>query len=278
MHGACSADAIWIEEFSQIETTLWAQFNKPVNIQWLLTGDFNQFPPFFDSWHGAAVHENAFRDSSFFHYLAGGQRLTLTQGFRSDMDLFNFYSSLIAGGSRFTQPLAEVLEAARALCRFEGPAANNLVISHRKRVLLNRQLNKAFLPADTTPVFIRCKPKAGQTCAAQNMFLWPGILLLGCVQATKRGIRNNVLYRVLALGEATATLAPAEGSGGSLELSFEQVASWLRLSFCRTYASCQGWEAEDSLRLHDTTNPHFTRRHLFVAMSRAKACSKLSIT
>ena len=259
-------------------SSIWAQFNKPEGMQWLLTGDFNQFPPFFDSWHGAAVHENAFRDSSFFHYLAGGNRLTLSEGFRSDMELFNFHSSLISGGQRFLEPLPQVLEAARALCGFEGPARNNLVISHRRRVLLNRQLNKAFLPPDITPLFIRCKVKPGQTCVAQNMFIWPGIQLLGCVQATKRGVKNNVLYEVLAIGEDTVTLETTESEGGTLELSLAQLSMWTRLSFARTYASCQGWECEDSLRLHDTGNPHFTRRHLFVAMSRAKECSKLAIT
>ena len=277
MHGACSADTIWIEEFSQIETALWAQFNKPEGLQWILSGDLNQFAAFFDSWNGAPVHENAFRDSSFFHYLAGGTRLTLTEGHRSDMDLFNFYSSLIAGGERFLQPLPEVLEAARALCTFEGPALNNLVISHRRRVLLNRQLNKAFLPEDVTPVFIRCKPKRGQTCVSQNMFIWPGMELLGCVQATRKSIRNNVLYQVQAIGEDTVTVTQAESEGHPVELTLSQVSEWLRLSFARTYASVQGTEFEGSLRLHDTTNPHFTRRHLFVAMSRAKECSKLAI-
>ena len=193
------------------------------------------------------------------------------------MELFNFYSSLISGGQRFLEPLPQVLEAARALCSFEGPARNNLVISHRRRVMLNRQLNKVFLPPGVTPTFIRCKIKPGQTCVAQNMFIWPGILLLGCVQATKRGVRNNVLYRVSALGEGTATLTPAESEGGALELTLEQVASWTRLSYARTYASCQGWECEESLRLHDTGNPHFSLRHLFVAMSRARECTMLAI-
>ena len=277
VHGACAADVLWIEEMSQIETSLWTQFNKPESIQWLLNGDFNQFPAIFDSWHGASVHEEAFRRSSFFHYLAGGNRLTLTEGHRSDMALFDFYSSLIAGGERFSQPLAEVLQAARALTGFGGPARHNLCISHRRRILLNRQLNKAFLPDGVAPTFVRAKPKKGQMCAAQSLFIWPGIELLGCVQATRKGIRNNVLYQVLAIGEGTATLAPAEGEGNPIELTLPQVGEWLRLSFSRTYASIQGTEFGESLRLHDTTNPHFSMRHLFVALSRGRECGKISI-
>ena len=143
--------------------------------------------------------------------------------------------------------------------------------------MLNRQLNKAFLPDGVVPTFVRAKPKKGQMCAAQSLFLWPNIELLGCVQATRKGIRNNVLYRVTALGEESATLVPAQGEGDSIELAYPQVAEWLRLSFAQTYASVQGTEFSDTLRLHDTSNPHFTLRHLFVAMSRAKECSKLAI-
>ena len=277
LHGACSAEVIWVEEISQIETCIWAQLNKPPGIQWLLSGDFAQFPPFFDSWHGAAVHEEAFQRSSFFHCLAGGNMLRLTEGHRSDMELFNFYSSLIEGGQRFTQPLAQVLEAARAITGFEGPALKNLCISHRRRIILNRQLNKAFLPEDVVPRFVRARLKKGQMCAAQSMFLWPGIELLGCVQASRKGIRNNVLYTVTSLGEDVATVTPAEGEGDAIELAYPQVADFLRLSFAQTYASCQGTEFPGTLRLHDTANPHFTLRHLFVAMSRGKELSKLAI-
>ena len=96
LHGALVTKAIWVEEFSQGETTLWAQLSKPEGLQFLLSGDFNQMPPFFDSWVGTPVHEAAFEGNSSFHYLAGSNRLTLTEGLRSDMQLFNFYSSLIA--------------------------------------------------------------------------------------------------------------------------------------------------------------------------------------
>ena len=41
------------------------------------------------------------------------------------------------------------------------------------------------------------------------------------------------------------------------------------LSFAQTYASCQGTDFEGKLRLHDTTHKFFTRRHLFVGLSRA---------
>ena len=146
----------------------------------------------------------AFQSSSLFHHLAGGNTLTLTEGHRSDMGLFNFHSSLIAGGERFAQPVAEVLESARAITGFEDLARHNLCISHNlaRRILLNQQLNKAFLPEGVTPTFIRAEPKKGQMCAAQSLFIWPGIAL--------HGVRNNVLYRVTEIEEDTVIVVPAE--------------------------------------------------------------------
>jgi hypothetical protein len=278
LHGGMRANVVFIDEVSQIETALWAQLNKVQGVQWLIAGDFNQMPPFFDTFRGSQVHEEALAKSSFFKDLAGCNRLTLTEGHRSDMVLFDFYSSLIPGGARFAQPLPIVLEAARTLCSFEGPARHNLVISHRRRIRLNRELNKTFIPVGVTPRFVRASPKRGQLCSAQNLWLWPGVELLGCVQASRKGIGNNVLYRVTALGEDHATLEPAEGPGEGIELTYPQVADWLRLSFAQTYASVQGTEFSDSLRLHDTVHAHFSMRLLFVAMSRGKQCAKLAIS
>jgi hypothetical protein len=66
--------------------------------------------------------------------------------------------------------------------------------------------------------------------------------------------------------------------GTTFELTFSQIADWMRLSFAQTYASCQGTEFDAPLRLHDTTHVHFSLRHLFVAMSRAKERINLDIT
>ncbi len=63
-----------------------------------------------------------------------------------------------------------------------------------------------------------------------------------------------------------------------IKLTYEQVASLLRLSFARTYASVQGTEFDDTLRLHDVTNKHFTMRHLFVALSRARDRGKIDVS
>ena len=63
---------------------------------------------------------------------------------RSDAELFDFYSSLIAGGSRFE--LVVAVREAKELLTYDGPAEHNLVISHQKRIKLNRELNQQLAP------------------------------------------------------------------------------------------------------------------------------------
>jgi hypothetical protein len=85
--------------------------------------------------------------------------------------------------------------------------------------------------------------------------------------------RNGCLYTVESIDREAKTLT-LEGVGS---LSFEQVKVWLRLSYAQTYASCQGTEFADSLRLWDCAHRHFSRRHLFVGLSRARQNAQVSL-
>ncbi len=184
------------------------------------------------------------------------------------MVLFAYYSSLIAGGTRFHQSIADVLAEARRMFP-EAPARHNLVISHRKRVAINRQMNNANVGQGA--VFLKASPTHGQNNATQSMWLWPGLEVLGVCSAVKKGIRTNCLYTISHVSPESITLE------GGLSLTHVQALTWLRLSYARTYASMQGTEFSESIRLYDTSNPHFTHRHLFVAVSRAMAGAVISI-
>ena len=129
--------------------------------------------------------------------MSSGNRLVLAECKRSDAKLYGFYASIIPGGSRFSEPLPAVLAAAKGKFNFEGPARWNLCISPRKRVQLNAQLNVLFKPEGA--VFIPVKRKRPGSLA-QNMWIWPGIQLLGCV-SEKKGVRNPVLYEVAEVAD-----------------------------------------------------------------------------
>ena len=272
MYHGIVADCIWVDEISQLEHSLWCELNK-LKKQFLLSGDFNQFGPIFDSHRGTEITSDAFEKSRFLHLMAGGNRLILTECRRSETQLFNFYSSLIHGGSRWFTPLAEVLQKAREEFHFSGSATHNLVISHVKRVKINRELNNHFKPEAAR--FVAQKAEKGQLCKAQNMWIWAGLELLGCSQASKKGLRNNVGYVVQSWDE-DGIVVQRKGKEDTISLTFPQM-SLLRLSYAQTYASCQGTEYDEPLRLHDTENKNFTKKHLFVALSRAKRSDMIDL-
>ena len=87
---------------------------------------------------------------------------------------------------------------------------------------------------------------------------------------------KNDLRSVTKTAEAAQTQG-GEGGSETLSLSFGQVATLLRLTFARTYASVQGQEFSESLALHDTRSKHFTRTHLYVALSRAKHADQIAV-
>ena len=128
-------------------------------------------------------------------------------------------------------------------------------------------------------IFIRVDAQSRMN-QAQNFWLWEGLELLGCCAAPKRQIQIGVMYIVEKIENERIFLNRGDYSGrnGSFELSLQQLKKHMRLSFAQTYASCQGTEFASTLTLHDTDSPYFTRKHLFVGLSRAKASSAVHVT
>ena len=268
LNGACSADVLWLEEAFQTECTLMTQLAKlPSRVSFILTGDPHQFGPVHSHWRGCPVPAGAFERSSMYHAMAQGNRLRLTTCRRSDEILFDYYSSLIAGGSRFELPLSQVIAEARERFRFEGPARHNLCISHKQRRRLNRDVGQALRPRGA--VYLRAN-----ATTSESTWVWPGFPLVGATSSARTRILNNVTYLVEAVQPDGVVLE------GGRKLTFQQVVAWLRPAWARTYASIQGTEfpGDESLRLWDTRNPHFTMRHLYVACSRAKASGQIHVT
>jgi hypothetical protein len=196
--------------------------------------------------------------------------VTLTTCRRSDVELFAFYSSIIAGGSRYELTLPELVRQAKATFTSGSSARFNLVISHQRRLRINRELNQQEAPPGA--VRLEVTGKASQGNGAQTMLLWPGLQLIGSVSAEKKGVRNGCLYTVAAVGDGKVSLAGLEAV-----FTYEQVKLWLRLSYAQTYASCQGTEFDGTLVLWDVAHRFFTKRHLFVGLSRAKFAAAVGV-
>jgi hypothetical protein len=207
--------------------------------------------------------ENAFEKSNLLPRMAGGNRLTLMDCKRSDSQLFDFYTRLIPGGDLYEQPIQDAVKLARQQFTYVGICDLNLTLSHRKRIAINRKVNLHKKPGDA--VFLPCpKLKRLSQNAPQEMFIWKGLELLGCVPIGKYGVRNGVAYVIERITDDTVHFE------GAISLTKEDTVQMMRLAHAMTYASVQGRETDGTLSLHDCSSPHMTLKHLYVALSRAK--------
>ena len=135
---------------------------------------------------------------------------------------------------------------------------------------LNKRCNLHFRPEGA--VYLPCPlQKRVALNAPQPMWVWVGQKLFGCLPLERQGIRNGVEYTVSAVDTTSVTLANGP------TLTHEQAVAWLRLPYAMTYASVQGRETEGTLGLHDCDSGHFTWRHLYVGLSRAKRASGVRV-
>ena len=205
--------------------------------------------------------DGALQQSDLVRDLAGSNRFTLTENKRSDQMLYDFYTSLSA------RPLADALEEARM--RFpvtsETPDVT-LVISHGRRRYLNGKRNISEMQTDA--VYFRA-PETGATGnGPQNMFLWPGLRIVGGGGALKKGV-----FATIESISADSDVVLDNG----IKLTASQASRSIRLCYALTYASCQGLTLEGRVRLDCTSSKFFSWRHLYVGSSRATAHHLLEV-
>ena len=227
----------------------------------------------FDSWRGCSVPEEKLEQSRFLWRICSGNVLRLTECMRSDAELFSFFSQLIFGGTLYQQGLQEALRQAREKFNYQGVCENNFVLSHARRIRLNREVAQKLAPREGT-LILRAQPRKGETMSQQTMTIWEGCPLLGCCQSVKKGIRNGLRYQVINIQEEHVVL---EREGQETRLTYDEVKLYTRMAWARTIASVQGDEVTGSLRIWDTQSKHFTMRHLYVSLSRARDATLVSV-
>jgi energy-coupling factor transporter ATP-binding protein EcfA2 len=302
---------ILIDEASEIPLSMWTELAQwyLLGVRFVIIGDFDgQFLPMFDRW-GEAMAKNDIQTSLFFHSLCEGTHVHFTQYRRGDESarpLFDFYCSLYQRLKLQNQRAMLDASLEEAKERFKAcPVIPDVTLcaSHYKRRLLNHAVNMTLARQEDKTLFIPCtKTKAlGVTMVPQDMTIWKGLELLGCIhQSNSKTVINGVLYVVQDWDERFVYLNvheryqtqpdddsdeepepedqdddavedPAEGDVPTdLKLSHENVSKWLRLTHVRCYGSIQGCTMEKQhILLMDTHSRHFTLRHLIVGVSRA---------
>lgn len=266
--GSFGADVLWIDEISMLDVALLQElchlsFRQPP-VQFILSGDFNQYDPFFNCFAGEPVRES-FEHSQLLRDLSGGNVLRMTACRRSDAQLFDFYSKLVEGAELHGR-LGESLQLARSLFRPELAtgflsgtiAPTNLVISHRKRVELNRLCNRADAASRDNCVSFEVKAEISGPNKNQDAKFWPGMVVVAC--SSGRKVRNGNAYEILEIDENEVHLK-RRGTDCEIVLSGTEFFKSMRLAYAVTYASAQGLTLEGLVELHDTDHVHFTQKN-----------------
>ena len=122
-------------------------------------------------------------------------------------------------------------------------------------------MNLKLLVEHPEAVFVRM-PKdfpAGTANKPQDMYLWPGIILMAKVPSEDRKLKHGFRYKVLNIGEFFIEVIKLDkddaGSGDSFVLPKPEVASKLRLTHAITYFSSQARTITGSCLLYTSPSP-----------------------
>jgi hypothetical protein len=266
--GSFRSDWLVVDEIGQLDVVCLNHLQKlkHMGVKFLCLGCFHQFGPIGGhTWAGKQLPEDCVEKSKLLQILCDNNRICLTEPRRSDTELFNYYSSLIEGGSRFQLPLEEVLEEARRLFPVKSGFPDlTLCISHKTRRALNARQNRATAPKDS----IRIQTSDGP------ILLHVDLRLTACLHERKLGLLNNCCYKVVSTGENVGLQCELTGQLREVPLGF--VREHMRLCFARTIASIQGQTVTGRLRIM-TRHRMFRLKHLFVCSSRATSWDNLEI-
>ena len=266
-----------VDEIGCVEQGLWNSINALLvaGVRFILLGDFCQLEPISNT-----PSATSFEDSRLFHSLSSGNRVELTQYRRgADRVLFDWYTSLNPGGLRAGLDIKELVTMAKkAFPRSQGFARWNLCLSHRRRVELNRLINRYEC---RDPELTWTPPEEDENDETdlnkpQAMLISKGTPLIGHLTDAKLGIMHGGFYEVERASHEGVLMRDIE-TDASILLPVSKLR-YVRLGMCITYNSVQGRTLKNGIvRLFDTGHQHFTWRHLGVGLSRAVSLEQVEI-
>ena len=196
MHKHLKGTDAWFifDEVSMIPSQLMGHIArwKMMGNKIVLIGDFKgQFLPIFDRWG----YSKGIETSNLLHSLCNGVHINLTVYRRgTDLALFQFYHDKLYY-SDFVADLKRYVRLAQRLypCTDHVPGVA-LTISHRKRESLNRILNDKDAATKDFVVIPSPGPVLGTKCQPQEMKVYVGMSVYGCVRSFNGDIVNGVDY------------------------------------------------------------------------------------
>ena len=137
-----------------------------------------------------------------------------------------------------------------------------LTATNKKRKALNATHNQRLAP----PTAIQVK-YSGQEPKAQDMRLWPVLILQAAATNRECALQNALRVEVSTVDQQQCTLL-REG-GAPLTIPVQQVPTYFRLVHAITYDSSQARTLFNGIKLTELDHPHTSLRRLIVGLGRS---------
>ena len=274
--GKCKRHLIIVDESSMVPLRLWGALAafKFTGSRFVVLGDVDgQLPPIADR-DREELWSRVDR-SRFMHELVGGLRVELHK-FRRGGDQAHF--DLV--GSIYPA-MGLSLEEALAMVRMAYPVRlpetrvdTTLCVTNVCRMAVNARQNAHHAPVDAVLVNYEGKDEA-----AQDMRLWPGLVLQASVTDRKH-LKNGLRYVVCTVTNETCSLVRVTDETcllAKFELPTQSVPGLMRLTYAITYDSSQSRTLYGTVRLAQTDHSKMTLRKLIVGLGRAPEGSQLEV-
>ena len=246
-----------------------------MGVKFVLMGDWHQLQPPMNRWRADPVRGDAFESSRLLHLWSEGTEFRMARCRRSGREFFEFCESLL--------PLS--LEEGVRKCRQSFPpgpgplylqADIHLVLSHHRRRSLNKQCQEAATVAyrastpDGLVVSIEAPVSDDKKLlnTAQTFDLFEGTRLIGSNNETKHVVNGSFLK----VGEVRPNDCDVtdEHNGEVFVLTHLQLAQSTRLAWAITVLASQSREFDSRVCLWDLGSRHYSKRSLYVAMTRVR--------
>jgi 5-methylcytosine-specific restriction protein A len=260
-------DVVLIDEVSMMKEQFYAMFvnikKSAPQIQFIVTGDFEQLPPVNDSWEGD------YKNSAALHELCDGNRLQLTKNRRSEPRLFELCQDVSKINiSEFTPKTETYL---------------NIAYTHKTRKDVNKKCLDRFLKeeidSDEVTLFIPADKKNPKT---QDVTLCAGIPVVchktpndKAAKKSGNGFLNSERFIVQLIENDTITLI---GNGDrEIIITKKDFHRFFYIAFCITVHTSQGETFNVPYTIYDWDFYRFCKKAKYVAMSRATSIENVQI-
>jgi hypothetical protein len=284
--GAPPKNAIIVaDEVSDAALSWWSLWGRwqMVGVRFILVGDMDgQLPPVYDQWDDAR-RRNDTRQSELMKRLCGYTKVSLTVDRRSAGDAahFQFYSSMYPS---VDLPDVTALEHLLYQCierypKQDGVSDLYLVMSHKKRLQVNAAVNKVKAAEQPSTLSLKRVPVPGCTMDTQDMLIWQGQLLLGCVRKSRpNGVTHGVIYIVEDFDDHSVTVVRHPQYAAKSMVEPEPAALAEPADPAEDEEEEEGEEGEEDAAATAELEAQATAKNYRMKLSHAKAAQDLRLT